>query len=362
MKQKYTVLRITAVAIAALLLTACGSQPVSKGPKHSVFYPPLPQQPRIQYLTTITTEEDIAGKKKQDLSSFLIGGTSRNRLLRPYAVAHEKDFIYVTDAKFKKIVTIDLKKATMGFFPSERMGTLAEPMGLFVDADGSKYVADLGRGQVIVYDSQNKYLRTYGAPNEYKVTDVVVDGERVYVCENGTHEILVLDKASGKVVQRIGGRGQEEGKFRFPSFLSLDQDGNLFVTDPLNFRVQMFNRNGDFVRFFGYPEAGPGGMVRPKGHVVSRDGKLYIADAGMEIVQIFDVASTDPLLAFGKHGSGPGGTDMPYNVDIDYDNVAYFAHLADPDFKPEFLIYVANHVGEYEMTIYAYGEWTGPKQ
>jgi len=360
MKQRYTVLRTTAIAIAALMLTACGVQPVKE--KHdSVFYPPLPEQPRIQYLTALNKQGDLPGGKGTD--SFLGAGESeRNRLLRPFAVAHEKDFIYVVDSKFKKVVTIDLKKATMGFFPSERMGMLQEPMGIFVDVDGSKYVADVSRGQVIVYDGQNKYLRTYGAKDEYKITDVAVDGERVYLSESQKHEVLVLDKTSGNVVQRIGGKGREDGKFHFPSFLSVDGDGNLFVTDPLNFKVQMFNRKGEFVKSFGYPEAGPGGMVRPKGHALTRDGKLYIVDAGMEITQIFDVASTDPLLAFGKHGTGPGSTYMPYGIDIDYDNVAYFAKYADPEFKPEFLIYVVNHAGDDKLIVYAYGQWTGAKQ
>lgn len=360
MIQRYTALHALAIAIAALLLAACGAQPV-KRQQENVFYPSLPQQPRIQYLTTLSTQDDLGGES--DLQSFLIGSAgSRNRLLRPYAVSHEKDFIYVVDAKFKKLVTIDLKKATMAFFPSKRMGLLREPMGIFVDADGSKYVADKGRGQVVVYDSQNEYLRSYGAPEEYKLTDVAVDGERVYVCNNGAHEILVLDKASGEVVQRIGGKGKETGKFHFPSFLALDPAGNLFVTDPLNFRVQMFNRKGEFVRTFGYPESGPGGMVRPKALAASRDGKLYLNDAGMEIVQIFDTESTDPLLAFGKHGSGPGATNMPYGIHIDYDNVAYFSRYADPEFKPEFLIYVVNHVGEDKLNVYAFGEWLGAKQ
>lgn len=360
MKQKNTVLRTIAIAAAALMLTACGVQPVKK--KHdSVFYPPLPQQPRIQYLTTLNNQGDLPGGEGMD--SFLgTGASTRNRLIRPFAVAHEKDFIYVSDSYFKKLVTIDLKKATMGFFPSERMGLLREPMGIFVDTDGSKYVADVGRGQVIAYDSQNKYLRVYGASNEYKITDVAVDGERVYLSESQKHEILVLDKTSGEVVQRIGGKGKEDGKFQFPSFLSVDQDGNLFVTDPLNFKVQMFNRKGEFVKSFGYPEAGPGGMVRPKGHALNRDGKLYLVDAGMEITQVFDVASADPLLAFGKYGSGPGSTYMPYGIDIDYDNVAYFAKYADPEFKPEYLIYVVNHAGNDELIVYAYGQWMGAKQ
>jgi len=360
MKQKYTVLRTTAIAIAALLLVACGVQPVKK--EHdSVFYPALPQQPRVQYLTTINTQGDLGSKKGMD--SFLGDPENvRNRLLRAYAVAHEKDFIYVVDAKFKKIVTIDLKKGTMGFFPSQRMGLLREPMGIFVDADGSKYVADNGRGQVVVYNSKNEYLRTYGTPEQYKLTDVAVHGERVYIANNQAHEIVVLDKTSGEVVQRIGSKGTEDGKFRFPSFITVDKDGNLFVTDPLNFRVQMFSSSGEFIRSFGYPEAGPGGMVRPKSLAVTRDGKLYISDAGMEIVQIFDVASTDPLLAFGKHGTGPGSTYMPYGIHIDYDNVAHFAQYADPEFKPEFLIYVVNHAGDDKLNVYAFGEWTGAKQ
>jgi sugar lactone lactonase YvrE len=352
-----TALKGVAIVAAALLLAGCGAQPTKTG-QHSVFYPALPQQPRVQYLTTITFEDDLGGSAR--MRDFLVGEQRSNKwMARPYAIAHEKDRIYVVDSHYRAIIVLDLAKRKMSAFQAVRFGALDTPMGMFIDEDGYKYVADIGRKQVVVYDRNDEYVRAYGSQGEYHATDVVVNGNKVYLCENQTHEVIVLDKQSGEVIQRIGGKGKDPGQFHHPSHLSLDKDGNLFVTDIINFRVQMFDQNGEYLRSFGEYGAGPGGMVRPKDHAISRDGRMYLSDAGMEIIQIFDVESADPLLAFGKYNT-PGGTYMPYGVHIDYDNVSRFASYADPYFKPIYLIYVANSLGPHKLNVYAFGEWIGP--
>ena len=78
----------------------------------------------------------------------------------------------------------------------------------------------------------------------------------------------------------------------------------------------------------------------------------------MEIVQIFDVESARPLLAFGKRGTGPGSTYLPSDIVIDYDNVGYFSQYAHPDFRLEYVLYQTNQLGN-KLNVYGFGHWSG---
>jgi hypothetical protein len=184
-------------------------------------------------------------------------------------------------------------------------------------------------------------------------------GDRVFAADVGTESIAVFDRSSGEVVNTIGRQGEGQGTFRFPTHLTIDDDGNLFVTDFLNFSVQRFDVDGNYVNTIGEPGSFPGAMPRPKGIDVDRDGHLYAVDSAFEIVQIFDVETGEPLMPFGKFGSIFGGTWLPAGLHIDYDNLAYFSEYFDPDFQPEYLIYVTNQAGPFKINVYAFGEYVG---
>ena len=229
--------------------------------------------------------------------------------------------------------------------------------GIFVDAAGYKYIADRDRGEILVFDQIDRFYRTYKTDSDFKPTDVVVFGDRVYASDVGTESVVIFDRTSGDVVDSIGKTGASEGTFRFPTHLTIDDHGNLFVTDFLNFRVQKFDVDGNFVRIIGEPGDFPGAMPRPKGIDVDRDGHLYAVDSAFEIVQIFDIETGNALMPFGKFGSINGGTWLPAGVHIDYDNLAYFSQYIDPRFHAEYLIYVTNQSGPFKINIYAFGEY-----
>ena len=74
----------------------------------TVYYPPLPQKPRLQFLHSITTEDDI-GKKTSGLEEFLMGKqTSLNKIERPFDIGASKGRIYISDGAFKKILIVNL--------------------------------------------------------------------------------------------------------------------------------------------------------------------------------------------------------------------------------------------------------------
>lgn len=170
----------------------------------------------------------------------------------------------------------------------------------------------------------------------------------------------MLDRESGDIITRIGGPGWEEGLFNSPTHLGVDKAGNLYVTDFLNFRVQVFDPRGNFIKSIGEIGNFPGAMPRPKGLAVDRDEHLYVVDAAFENVQIFDVKTREILMAFAKFDETPAGSWLPAGIHIDYDNLEYFSDLIDKRMKAKYLVYVANQAGPSKVNVYAFGDWTGP--
>lgn len=76
--------------------------------------------------------------------------------------------------------------------------------------------------------------------------------------------------------------GDEAGAFSDPSGVAVDADGNLYVVDKGNHRIQKFGRDGQFVTAWGEDE-----LARPVGIVVSKDGNVYVADGKEKCVYVF---------------------------------------------------------------------------
>lgn len=346
----------SAITILLLLNAGCSPTPVRLD-TGTVFYPSLPGTPRLQYLTAITSEEDL-GVERNRFREFVTGiDESVMVVARPWDLDHTPGKLYVSDKTFRRIVIVNLEDKRIELVDNRAGGELSNPGGIFVDTAGYKYIADRDRGEVLVFDQTDRFIRVYKAGGEFNPTDVVVFGDRVFASDVSTESIIIFDRSSGEVTDAIGRQGEAEGTFRFPTHLTIDDAGNLYVTDFLNFRVQKFDVNGNFVRTIGEPGDFPGAMPRPKGIAVDRDGHLYAVDSAFEIVQIFDIQSGDALMPFGKFGSINGGTWLPAGVHVDYDNLAYFSEYIDPNFRAEYLIYVTNQAGPFKINVYAFGEY-----
>lgn len=348
---------LTAAILA--LLSACVTTSEPEETSTAIFYPPLPELPRLQFLTTINDEGDIGGGGS-DFNAFLLGTPEATEgISKPFDVAHEKGKIYVVDTRINAVVILDLVEKKFDFIKDTKGGPLQAPLSIFIDEDGYKYVADKSRRQVVVYNQRDEFHRVYGAENQFQPVDVVVHGNRLYVADVSDHEIEVLDKDTGEVIDKIGEQGSEEGQFHWPTHLALDASGNLYVTDFLNFRVQKFDAKGNFVKVIGELGDFPGAMPRPKGVALDREGHLYAVDVAFELVQIFDEETATVLMGFGKNSPMAGGNWLPAGIDIDYDNIEFFSQYVDADFRPKYLVYVANQAGSRKLNVYAFGDWTG---
>jgi DNA-binding beta-propeller fold protein YncE len=168
------------------------------------------------------------------------------------------------------------------------------------------------------------------------------------------HKVHVLDKASGETLFTFGNPGPGEGEMFYPTNLAIGPEGNVYVSETNNFRVQVFTPDGEFIRKVGSVGTGWGQFSRPKGVAVDREGVLYVVDSAFNNVQMFnDQGQT--LMFFGGPGNGRGNLNMPTAIAIDYDNVEYFRKYADPDFELEYLVLVANQFGTNKIAVYGFG-------
>jgi DNA-binding beta-propeller fold protein YncE len=343
-----------------LFLSGCAAAP--PGPKFDtvVFYPAPPQKPRLQFLRSISVEEDL-GAARSAFQEFLLGKQPVERsIVKPYDIASSPGKIYVLDRSLRKLAILDLARRTIDYLPDRGPGALIDPSGIWVGPDDVKYVADMKRKQVVVFSPDNAYTKAYGDGGTFeKPVDVAVFQDRVYVCDMGRNQIFALDKNTGEVKMTIGRAGTETGELNRPSHVVVDSKGHIFVNDAFNFRVQQFDSSGTFVRSYGFPGDNLGGFARPKGLDIDREGHLFVADAAFENVQIFDEKTGLLLLFFGGPGAGPGDMFLPSGVHIDYVNAGYFSRFAERDFRLEFVVYVGNTFGADRLNVYGFGEWVG---
>jgi len=350
------------ILFGAIALVAGCAAPSSKAPveRPALFYPLPPDPPRIQHLASYASAVDLQ-TKDGGLKDFLLGDEKKkSALVRPYGVAMFDGKIYVADTRAPGLAVFDLKARTYSLMTGKGSGRLQRPFNVAIDADGTKYVTDIARNQVLVYDRADSFVTAYGGQNGFRPVDVAIARERLYVVDIGGHEVQVLDKRTGKLQFKFGRNGDPE-KVKWmhqPTNLVIGGDGDVYVVETGNFRVARYTADGKFVREYGEAGQSPGQFARPKGIAMDRAGRLYVGDSAFQNIQIFD-RDGRVLMAFGQSIEDVQGLNLPAGIAVDYDNVELFRGLAAPGFAVEHLILVVSQFGPNQVDVYGFGRMSG---
>lgn len=341
----------------ALFAVCCATAPPPKK-SSGIFFPPPPELPRLQFLTSFSGLKDV--EEQSRFNKFVVGEQQDVKLDKPYGVAIRDGKIYVCDTN-STVVVFDLAAKTFGILKGATgPGQLLQPVNITIDREGRKYVADPGRGQVVVYDRDDAYERAYGAAGSWRPVDAVPYEKRLYVADSTNAKVWVLDLASGEVVKTIGDQGEPQERLDRPTNLAFDADGELFVADIGRFQIAHYDRDGHYKGVVGKAGDSPGHFARPKGIAFDRQRRLYAVDASFANIQVF-THDGRLLLFFGSGGREAGKLLLPAKVAIDYDNLKYFAPYVDPSFQVEYLVLVTSQFGERLVNVFAYGQQKGQK-
>jgi DNA-binding beta-propeller fold protein YncE len=149
--------------------------------------------------------------------------------------------------------------------------------------------------------------------------------DQLYVADTYAHDIKVFD-ATGALLRTIGRRGAGDGEFNFPTHLAF-VNGELYVTDTLNSRVQVFAADASLPsRRLGARGLVLGNLVRPKGVGVDGEGNVYVVESYHDSLLVFS-AQGEFLLPIGGTGTATGRFYLPAGVWVDARNRVYVADM-----------------------------------
>ncbi len=168
-------------------------------------------------------------------------------------------------------------------------GGLNTPRNIAVGNDGSIYVVDSGNSRIVKYNAEGGFEKTWGSKT--------IDGQT----------------------------SPAPGSFNEPWGIATDNEGNVFVADTWNHRIQKFDSKGNFLLQWGLPGEAKDGLDRfwgPRGIAVSTDGKVFVADTGNKRVIVF-TPNGNPLYEF--ENADLAKLDEPVGIAISPDGRVFIA-------------------------------------
>jgi len=278
----------------------------------------LPERPRIQFLRSLTSEDDVR-RPPSAFARFVLGEDPHREVQivsRPYGMAFTEGQLYVCDSGGGRGAIFDLAKGEFRTFGDRGPYRLGLPANVCIGPQGEKYVTDTVRGQILILNRADKPVRSITKPAGLKPCDAVWHDRELYVADLKTNRILVMDPQSGRVLRQLGKTGSQPGEFCQPTHAAVDRDGTLYVADSLNFRIQIFDAQSNLLSAFGRAGDGTGDFSKAKGVAVDSEGHVYVVDSLYDVVQVFDRTGRF-LLSFGGSGRDEGLLWLPTGIFID---------------------------------------------
>jgi DNA-binding beta-propeller fold protein YncE len=249
------------------------------------------------------------------------------QMIGPYGIAFDsKGLVYVADQKVGAIFIFNPDTHDTQLIRNGLEAHFGWINGLAVDDDDRLFVSDGKMHHVLIFNAKHEV--------DSQISEGLVDpvglaidtnNRFLYVVDTQQDQILVYDADTLRLLRRIGTGGKNHfltgpGDLAAPQGVAVDKDGNVYVTDTLNDRVEIFDADGAFVSTFGKAGDGPGYFARPKGIAVDSDGHVWVADEMQDRLQVFNKEGRLLTYIGLGHGELPGQFKALVGVAVDKHN------------------------------------------
>jgi len=306
------------VALTGGCQSPTASSSAHRGPPP--VWPSPPAAPRIAYVRSIGGPVDLGATLSvwRRVANAVTGANrGREPFVKPFGIAlDEAGNLCLTDPGARAVCYFEWDQKRFSRWNAVGSFAFISPVGI-AKHGGVFYVADSGQQKVAAFNEDGELLFEIAEGLERPV-GVAIAGGTLWVADAKAHCVFgyTLD---GRLVTTIGHRGAGPGEFNYPTYVCADDQGRLFVTDSMNFRIQVLDEQGAFHTAWGQAGDTSGSLSRPKGLAVDARGNVYVVDALFDNVQIFD-GDGRLLLYWGSAGSGPGEFWLPAGIAVGRDD------------------------------------------
>lgn len=134
-----------------------------------------------------------------------------------------------------------------------------------VDPEDNIWVTDKGSDMVVKFNPEGRVAMVFGRKQE------------------------ASDDGTGPLKEHDPPLPPEDGMFRQVTDVAWDADGNTYISDGyVNSRIAKVDKNGNWLKSWGEPGNKPGQFNTPHSIAVDAQGNIYVADRGNHRIQVFD--------------------------------------------------------------------------
>ncbi|KAL0278675.1 UNVERIFIED_CONTAM: hypothetical protein PYX00_000426 [Menopon gallinae] len=224
-------------------------------------------------------------------------GSQPGQMKRPTGIAADRQLrrIIVADKDNHRIQVFNYTGVYLLHFgkEGEENGNFSYPWDVAVNDSSQIAVSDSSNRRIQLFDSDGEFINKFDF-KEYEKQNIEMPRGLVFETDAS---MLITDFNKHKVISlkdmrtfvTLGSKGSTPAKFFRPQGIDIDGDGRFLVVDSKNNRVQVFNKNGEFLGAYGSTEDDPSQLVSPQCACFLPDGRIAITQLNgfAKIVEAF---------------------------------------------------------------------------
>ncbi|XP_077994390.1 E3 ubiquitin-protein ligase TRIM45-like [Glandiceps talaboti] len=228
-------------------------------------------------------------RKKGLIYSFGKAGSEDGQFKGPWGITRTNSGrLLVCDRLNKRIQLFDWR--TKQHHQTIRFHSLQfdkefNPVFAAVGINESIFITDTDNSQIIVCDENGKLIRMFGKGELEMPFGIAISPttHRVYVVDLNTHCVKIYTQ-NGELIDTFGTKGTNDGQFGYPHAIAINKEGEVFVCDKGNNRVQVFDADGHFLYKFGSGDR----VMQPVCLAIDKNDDLYVCYHNTNRILKFD--------------------------------------------------------------------------
>ncbi|HEX5376318.1 MAG TPA: 6-bladed beta-propeller [Solirubrobacterales bacterium] len=226
----------------------------------------------------------IAKAEVDSRFSFSFGsyGEGNGQFKTPQDIALDSSGnVWIADTSNNRIQKFNSKGEYLSQFGTKGTGNgqFKEPYGIAIDASNNIWIADTFNNRIQKFNSKGEYLSQFGTASLPYHLVIDSSGKLWITVQSGLFGVLIYN--SGGILTNALKSGHQSG-------IAMDSNGDIWVVDQSENRVQEFNANYEILSEFGTEGEEAGQFLLPRNIAIDSGDNMWIGDFGNARVQRFD--------------------------------------------------------------------------